>query len=48
MEDGKANEGSEKDLEDLLKLISSNLSGFSLRHIGEVQEIIVWRQDAWP
>ena len=30
---GKANEGNKKDLKNLLKYISSSLSGFSLRHI---------------
>ena len=42
---GKANKGSKKDLEELSKQISSNLSGFSSRHIDELQEIIEWRQD---
>ena len=34
-----------EDLEDLSKYISSNLEGFSLRRIDELQEIIVVRQD---
>ena len=35
----------EEDLEDFSKYISSNLEGFSLRRIDELQEIIVVRQD---
>ena len=43
--EGKAKLGKEEDLEDLSKYISSNLEGFSLRRIDELQEIIVVRQD---
>ena len=42
--EGKTKLGKE-DLEDLSKYISSNLEGFSLRRIDELQEIIVVRQD---
>jgi hypothetical protein len=43
--EGKTKLGKEEDLEDLSKYISSNLEGFSLRRIDELQEIIVVRQD---
>ena len=43
--EGETKLGKEEDLEDLSKYISSNLEGFSLRRIDELQEIIVVRQD---
>ena len=43
--ESKTKLGKEEDLEDLSKYISSNLEGFSLRRIDELQEIIVVRQD---
>ena len=44
--EGKTKLGKDdEDLEDLSKYISSNLEGFSLRRIDELQEIIVVRQD---
>ena len=43
--EGKTKLGKEEDLEDSSKYISSNLEGFSLRRIDELQEIIVVRQD---
>ena len=42
---GKTKLGKEEDLEDLSKYISSNLEGFSLKRLDELQEIIVVRQD---
>ena len=42
---GETKLGKEEDLEDLSKYISSNLEGFSLSRIDELQEIIVVRQD---
>ena len=43
--EGKTKLGKEEDLEDSSKYISSNLEGFSLRRIEELQEILVVRQD---
>ena len=37
--------GKDEDLEDLSRYIGSNLEGFSLRRIDELQEIIVVKQD---
>ena len=39
--EGQTKLGKEENLENLSKYISSNLEGFSFRHIDELQEIIV-------
>ena len=43
--EGKTKLVEEEDLEDLSKYISSNLEGFSLIRMDELQEIIVVRRD---
>ena len=43
--EGKTKLGKEEDLKDLSKYISSNLEGFSLRRVDELQKIIRVRQD---